>query len=123
MNLHAELETLDESTREWRIKGMNGSPEERAEFLRSCFHAARLNMRVLLLATPILQPYKAQREVFDELVPKVLENVAEQGHDSGFTDEQVELYVDAHKRAYRALAGEFGFETMTGADIESLGNF
>ena len=41
----------------------------------------------------------------------------------GFTDEQVEWYVDAHKRAYDALAGEFGFTDMTPDEIESLARF
>lgn len=123
MDSHAVLESLDHDMREWRVKGMNGSPEERAQFLRSCFHGARFNMRAALLATPILRPGKTQREVFDEIVPKVIENVAEQGRNSGYTDEQIRIYVDAHERAYRALAGEFGFEALTADEIESLKEF
>ncbi len=123
MDSQAVLETLDQDMREWRVKGMNGSPEERAEFLKSCFHGARFNMRAALLATPILRPGKTRREVFDEIVPKVIENVAEQGRNSGYTDEQVKLYVDAHERAYRALAGEFGFVEMHHGELESLEKF
>ncbi len=119
----AMLETLHNDLRAWRVKGMNGSLEERAEFLKSCFHGARINMRAVLLATPILRPENTPREVFDEMVPKLIESVAEQGRDSGYTDEQVQLFVEAHERAYRALAGEFGFETMTSDEIESLKKF
>jgi hypothetical protein len=119
----AVLDSLDQDMREWRVEGMNGSPEERAQFLKSCFLGARFNMRVALLATPILRPGKTQREVFDEIVPKVIENVAEQGRNSGYTDEQVKLYVDAHERAYRAFAAEFGFVEMTHDEIESLKEF
>jgi hypothetical protein len=99
------LEALDQDMREWRVKGMNGSPAERAEFLKSCFHGARFNMRAVLFAIPILQPEKTPREVFDEIVPKVLDNVAEQGRDSGYSEEQIRAYVAAHERAYRSLAG------------------
>lgn len=123
MDQQAVLEVLDNDLRDWRVKGMNAPPEARSEFLKSCFHAARLNMRAALLATPILRPGKTQREVFDEIVPKVMANVAEQGRDSGYTDEQVKLYVEAHERAYRALAGEFGFMEMTENEIESLKEF
>jgi len=102
---------------------MNGTPEERAKFLKSCFHGARFNMRAALLATPILRPGMTQREMYDELVPKVLDNVAEQGRNSGYTAEQLELYINAHRRAYDALAGEFGFVDMTEDEIESLKDF
>ena len=77
-------------------------------------------MRFALLATPILKPGRTQREVFEEFVPKVIEKVAEQAENSGYSDEQVRAYVEAHKRAYRALAGEFGFVEMTRGEIESL---
>lgn len=123
MNQQNVLEALDDDMREWRVKGMEGSPEERAKFLKSCFHGARANMRFALLAAPVLRPGKTPREVFDELVPKMIESVAEQGRDSGYTDEQVKLYVEAHERAYRALAGEFGFEEMTPNEIEALTEF
>jgi hypothetical protein len=123
MNQQAVFEGLDADMQAWRINGMNGSTEERAKFLKSCFHAARFNMRIALLATPILRPGKTPREVFDEIVPKVIENVAEQGRSSGYTDEQVQMYVEVHQRAYRALAGEFGFEEMTQDEIESLTDF
>ena len=93
------------------------------EFLKECFHGARFNMRAVLLAAPLIRPGKTQREVFDEIVPRMLENVAEQGRDSGYTDDQVTLYVDAHERAYRALAGEFGFVDMTEDEIRSLAEF
>lgn len=123
MSSSTVLEALDQDMREWRVKGMNGSPDERAAFLKSCFHGARFNMRAALLAIPILQPEKTPREVFDEIVPKVIESVAEQGRNSGYTEDQVKLYVDAHERAYRALAGEFGFEDMSPEEIESLKEF
>jgi len=123
MNQQAALEALDESMREWRVTGMNGSPEQRTAFLKNCFHGAKINMRVALLATPILRPGKTPREVFDEVVPKVIENVAEQGRKSGYTDEQVKVYVEAHERAYRALAGEFGFEKMSQDEIDKLKEF
>ena len=123
MNLEATLKSVDDEMRGWRVKGMNGPPEERRQFLKECFHGARFNMRMALLATPILRPGKTQREVFDELVPKVLESVAEQGRNSDYTEEQVKDYVDAHRRAYRALAGEFEFEKMTHDEIEKLKEF
>ncbi len=123
MNAEAVLESIDNDLREWRVKGMNGPPEERAKFLKSCFHGARFNMRVALLSTPLIRPGKTPLEVFEEIVPKVLENVAEQGRNSGYTEDQVKLYVEAHERAYRALAGELGFEEMTPDEIEALQAF
>lgn len=117
------LEPLDDQLLAWRIKGMNGTQAERRKFLKECFHGARFNLRVALLATPFLRPGQSPREVFDELVPNLLENVAEQGRESGYTTDQVKLYVETHERAYRALAGEFGFETMTQDEIEALQEF
>ena len=123
MNLQATLETLDDEMREWRVEGMNGPDYERAKFLKSCAHGARLTMRFALLATPVLRPGKTEREVFEEIVPKMIDKVAEQGRDSGYSEEQVRAYVEAHERAYRALAGEFGFVEMTQDEIESLMEF
>lgn len=123
MEPHSTLKALDDDLREWRINGMNGSPEERAKFLTSCFHGARFNMRAALLATPLLRPGKTQWEVFQEIIPKLIENVAAQGRSSGYTEEQNRLYVDAHERAYRALAGEFGFEDLSPEEFNSLETF
>ena len=36
MNLEAASDTLDNEMLEWRVKGMNGSPDDRAKFLKSC---------------------------------------------------------------------------------------
>jgi hypothetical protein len=123
MNLAATLETLDDDLRDWRVRGMNGSPEERAKFLKSCFHGARVTLRTALLATSILRPGRTPREVFDEFAPRLIEKVAEEGREAGYTDEQVRSYVEAHDRACRALAGEFGFVAMTDDEIESLKDF
>jgi hypothetical protein len=117
------LESLDDELLAWRIKGMSGTPAERRKFLKECFPGARFNLRVALLATPFLRPGQSQREMFDELVPTLLENVAQQGRESGYDDEQVRLYVEAHERAYRALAGEFGFSAMSQDEIEALKEF
>jgi hypothetical protein len=83
---------------------MNGTPEEREEFLQRCFYAARFNMRLVLLAAPGLR----HKPEYDEATSRILDATAQQARETGFDDEQTRLYVDTHRRAYESLAEEFG---------------
>lgn len=96
--------TVDQANEEFRRKGMNGTPEEREDFLQRCFYAARFNMRVVLLAAPYLR----QNPEYDKATNRILEAAAQQARETGFDEEQTRLYVDAHRRAYESLAEEFG---------------
>jgi hypothetical protein len=92
----------------YRKRGMNGTPEEREEFLKATFHAARFNGRLAILAASFLG--KTQREVFDALAATAAPFAAGQADETGYDDRQKQLYVEAHVRAYESLAEQFGFE-------------
>ena len=97
---------LDQEMFEYRNKGMNGTPQEREEFLKRSFHAARFNGQLAILAAPLLG--KTKREVFDALSAVMGDFAAGQAKETGYDDKQTELYVDAHRKAYESLAEEFG---------------
>lgn len=101
---------LDETMLKWRQKGINGTPEEREEFLKQCFYGARFNMRMVLLASNVMFPGKSRREILEGSVPKIMESIADQARESGFSDEQTKEYVDTHQKAYDSLKEEFGGE-------------
>jgi hypothetical protein len=97
---------LEQSMFEFRNKGMNGTPEEREDFLKQIFHGVRFNGRVAILAAPLLD--KTQREVYDALSATTAPFAAAQAKETGFDAEQTALYVEAHVKAYESLAEEFG---------------
>ncbi|SIO34396.1 hypothetical protein SAMN05444166_3946 [Singulisphaera sp. GP187] len=91
---------------EWRQKGMNGTPEAREEFLKAVFHGVRFNGRFAIVAAPRLG--KTQREMYDTLSASMPSLAAKQAKETGYDAEQIELYVEAHRKAYESLAEEFG---------------
>jgi hypothetical protein len=95
---------IDRANEEFRRKGMSGSPEEREQFLKKCFHAARFNMRLVLLAAPAVR----LKPDYAAAVNRVLQATAQQARETGFDEDQIALYVDAHRKAYESLAEEFG---------------
>lgn len=101
---------VDEYLIKWRQEGMNGSPEDREKFLKEVFHGARGTMRVGLFAAASMNPGKSPKELFDAAVPKMLEMTRKQAADSGFDEEQTELYIETQRQAYKSLAEELGFD-------------
>jgi hypothetical protein len=91
---------------EWRRKGMNGTPEERKEFLKALFHGARFNGRWAIWGAHAMK--KTQQEVLAILMTKVMDGIAQQAKETGYDAEQTELYIEIHRRAYESLAEEFG---------------
>ncbi|HEU5115919.1 MAG TPA: hypothetical protein VFT74_04515, partial [Isosphaeraceae bacterium] len=104
--LEAMGREIDDGLREWRHKGMNGSPEERELFLGEVFHGARATMRLGLMAATAASPEKSRRQLLEAAVPKMLEFAHQQAIDSGFNEEQTELYIATQKRAYESLEDE-----------------
>lgn len=100
---------LDQQMFEFRHKGMNGTPEEREDFLKQVFHAARFNGRIAVLAAPLLG--KSQQEVFDALVANVIPFTTEQAKETDYDDRKTALYVEAHTKAYESLAEQLGLNT------------
>ncbi len=95
---------LDEQLLKWRQEGMNGTPEQREKFLKEVFHGARGTMRAGLAAASAMNPGKSMRELLDAAVPKMLEFSRQQAIDSGFDEEQTNLFVEAQRKAYESLA-------------------
>jgi len=95
---------LDEFTYQFRAKGMRGTPKEREAFLKECFHGARFNLRVVISSMPGL----LQKAAYDQVVNNILAATATQARETGFTEEEVALYVNVHRKAYESLAEEFG---------------
>jgi hypothetical protein len=91
---------------EWRRKGMNGTPEAREEFLKAIFHGVRFNGRLGILAAPAVG--KTQQEMYDQLSASMPCFATKQAKETDYNAEQTDLYVDAHRKAYEALAEEFG---------------
>ena len=50
MNFWTMGRELDQQMFEFRNKGMNGTPEEREEFLKAIFHGVRFNGRLAIMA-------------------------------------------------------------------------
>jgi hypothetical protein len=98
---------LDQQMFEFRKNGMNGTPAERVEFLKATFDAARFNGRIAILAAPLMG--KTPREVYDALETTAAKFSAEQAKETGFDDQQTEMHVEAHVKAYESLAEQFGF--------------
>src|SRR5690242_15165789 len=95
---------VDLANEEFRRRSMNGTREEREQFLKQCFDAARFNMRLALLAAADLR----HKPRYDDAVRKILEATARQASETGFDEEQIEIYVETHRKAYESLAEEFG---------------
>ena len=90
----------------WRHKGMNGTLEERDQFIKQLFFAARFNGRFAIMAAPALK--KSQREVLDVLKSKVMREVEKQADETDYDADQKNIYLEAHRKAYESLAEEFG---------------
>jgi hypothetical protein len=99
---------LDQQMFEYRKNGMTGTESEREDFLKQIFHGVRFNGRMAILAAPLLG--KTEREVFDVMSASAPKFATEQAEETGFDDQQTELYVDAHVKAYESLAEQFGFK-------------
>lgn len=101
---------LDQKMFEYRKNGMNGTPEEREQFLNEIFHGVRFNARVMILAAPLLG--KTGREVYEANFKTAIPFAIEQAKETGYDDCQTELYVEAHRKAYETLAEQYDRENL-----------
>ena len=97
---------LDQEMFSFRNKGMNGTAEEREEFLKQIFHGVRFNGRVAIAAAPLLG--KSQKEVYDALVATTGPFASCRRRKPATMKNKTAQYVEAHIKAYESLAYEFG---------------
>jgi hypothetical protein len=95
-------------------KGMNGTPQEREDYLKQIFHGVRFNGRVAILAAPLLG--KSKSEVYDALLATTAPFATTQAKETGYDEKQTALYVEAHLKAYESLTEEFGLNATDSAD-------
>ena len=89
----------------WRSQGMNGTPEEREEFLRSVFHGVRFNGRLAILWAQAAG--ETEQEMCDKIYVINVQLAARQAKETDYDVEQTELYIEVHRKACESLAEDF----------------